>query len=659
MRNLLALLLVAFGSAAMAADLSWDAPNLVQNPGFETPSEGHLPDKWSGDAKIYGRDTGTAHTGTGSLRFVNPDPNTYRLCSQRVPLERGCRYEFSAWVKTEGIEGRGSGAGICVEYYGPDKKYLSGVYPPGVVGTSDWTQIRAVTRRVPEEAESASVTCYVRKEMAGTAWWDDVVVRRHRANPLTAMVLSPNYRNEIADAGPRRARIRADIDLEDYPHALGDVCLTWQVVNREDGRRVASGRKRRLAQSPVDVVVPGTRLEPGRYDVELALVDKGSGRELGTRQCELTRIAGTPERTAYIDEYNRLILDGEPFFPLGMYWSVIREEQLDVFADSPFNCLMPYHMPSQEQMDWAHERGLKVIYSVKDCYTFLGGLGGSIKTEADERVFIRDKVEAFRAHPALLAWYLNDEAPISKLDRLVAHREWVEELDPNHPTWTVLYQVDEVAQYVPSFHAIGTDPYPIPKRPASSAGEWARKTVAAVHDSRPVWMVPQVFNWACYRKSEEERKACRLPTPEEVRSMTWQCLAEGARGLVYYSWFNIHDPSRNAGTDFDTYWPQIKAIAQEVSDLAPVLLSVEKPPKFTVPEEPWLNWTARRIGKTSYLIVVNNDVEAHSAAFGLPRRPGGVTDFSTGAALPVSGRRTLRLEFPRLGVYICEITGLR
>ena len=49
----------------------------------------------------------------------------------------------------------------------------------------------------------------------------------------------------------------------------------------------------------------------------------------------------------------------------------------------------------------------------------------------------------------------------------------------------------------------------------------------------PVWMVPQVFNWAAYKKSENEKAEQRQPSIDEVRSVTWQCLAEGAaNGLV-------------------------------------------------------------------------------------------------------------------------------
>ncbi len=41
-----------------------------------------------------------------------------------------------------------------------------------------------------------------------------------------------------------------------------------------------------------------------------------------------------------------------------------------------------------------------------------------------------------------------------------------------------------------------------------------------------------VLYWANYNKTEAEKKRGRTPTYDEVRSMAWQCICEGATGLV-------------------------------------------------------------------------------------------------------------------------------
>jgi hypothetical protein len=488
--------------------------------------------------------------------------------------------------------------------------------------------------------------------MTGTAWWDDVEVREHRDDPLAVKLLAPNYRGEITDAGPEFVRVFADTtNLKDYSIDSADVELVWTAIR--EGETVADGTQAVAPTFENEIRTPGVALGPGTYSIVVELREKNSGINRSSKTVQVTRLKDIPNRTAYIDQHNRLLYEGQPFFPLGMYWGSVSEDALDVFADSAFNCLMPYHMLSRDDMDLVHARGLKVIYSVKDCYAFLNVLTDVIKTEDDEQPFIAKKVESLRDHPALLAWYLNDEAPLSQLDRLILHRQWVEDLDPNHPTWSVLYQIDEIGGYLDTCHAIGTDPYPIPDKPASMAGEWTRKTVDAMHGARPVWMVPQVFNWGAYR--EEKAEQYRQPTIEEVRNMTWQCIAEGANGLIFYSWFNLYLPQRNAGLDFDTYWSEFKAVVQEVKDMTPALLSVETPSAITTEDAAWLNWTVKRVGMTTYVIAVNNVPESHEATFDLPFAPASVKRFGTDEAIPQTKPNALHLIFEPLGVWLCEI----
>lgn len=87
-------------------------------------------------------------------------------------------------------------------------------------------------------------------------------------------------------------------------------------------------------------------------------------------------------------------------------------------------------------MDLAHQRGLKVIYSVKDAYFGTKLCPKEIASEEDELVFIKAKIDAFREHPA----------------------------------WVVVYQVDSVRDYMPTFHVIGTDPVSDSQRRAGARG---------------------------------------------------------------------------------------------------------------------------------------------------------------------------------------------
>ncbi|MDZ7619342.1 MAG: hypothetical protein U1E05_20270, partial [Patescibacteria group bacterium] len=163
---------------AAAGARAEDAPPLVANASFEaTVEDGPLPADWHGDGTVYARDTEVARTGGASLRYVNDDPNRYRLAHQRVPLEPGRTYRYSGWVKTQDIAGPDSGATFCIEWSGKDGKWLGGSYASGISGTEDWTLISGIAR-VPDDAAACTFSCYVRRGMTGTAWFDDVEIVR-------------------------------------------------------------------------------------------------------------------------------------------------------------------------------------------------------------------------------------------------------------------------------------------------------------------------------------------------------------------------------------------------------------------------------------------------------------------------------------------------
>jgi len=623
---------------------------LIRNEGFEIAGDANLPQHWNAPKEIYRRDTSVFRSGGASLRYDNGDPKVYRLCSQAVKLEPGRIYEFSGWVKAQGITGDESGATICVEWY-DGGKYLGGAYPQGVKGNSDWTEVRGVTARIPEDAKSMSLSCYVREGMTGTAWWDDIRLRPSQEPALSTVLLSPNYRGRITDAGPEQIRIAAEIELRDYNRTLSDIALAWSIVHLKDQTEHARGVVNEVKAARTELAVPTQGMRPGRHRVEVLLLYKGTGELLGFGAHEVVRVEGNPAMTAFVDEHQRLIVDGKPFFPLGMYWGAMNKDELRTYAQGPFNCLMPYGQPTREQMDLAQSFRLKVIYTVKDIYAGLGP--AEIKTEADEWAHIKGKTEAFSHHPALLAWYLNDELGPEHMPRLNLHQRWIEQLDPNHPSWVVLYQVDQIRKYIDSFDAIGTDPYPIPSGPASNAGEWARRTRQGVAGARPVWMVPQVFNWACYKK-DEQKAQFRPPTYEEMRCMAWQCIAEGANGLVFYSWFDLH---RDKAAPFTEQWPKVARMAQEIKDRIPVLLSVEPAASIRVPPCKWLRHRVAQLGDRTWLISVNITPEPQTATFELPGAPTGHRPHGPDGQIKVGTPHTLVAQYPPFGVRLDEFAG--
>ncbi|MDI9584180.1 MAG: carbohydrate binding domain-containing protein [Acidobacteriota bacterium] len=649
MRTLSILFALTLAASCLAQDFA--PPNVVQNPGFETLGANGLPEAWGANGTVFTSAEGVAHSGERSLRYSNEDAGKYILCSQTIPLEPGIAYEFSGWIKTENVKGEDNGATICLEWYAEDGKYLGGSYPAGFKGTTDWRQLRATGGRVPPTAAKCTVTCYLRKGCTGTAWWDDIEVRKFRYPALRTTLIEPNYRGQVT-ATTKRIAVAADLNLRDYGMQPEQVLLKLSLKPAAGGDPV---RTATLAPESETLVaeMPADDLAPGKYSLETTLTTADGGQQLGADSWRVHVLtdAEAASRTSYIDEHNRLIVDGKPFFPLGMYWGGISAGDLETYADSAFNCLMPYGGGNQEQMALLEKHNLKIIYTLKDVYYGSTYCPKGIETIDDERRFIEAKVAEYGNHPAVIGWYLNDELSTAYMDRLEAHQEWMEELDPNHPTWVVLYQVGEIEQYRKTFDVIGTDPYPIPGSPAARAAQWTRMTVDAMHGARPVWMVPQVFNWAVYRKTEEEKKGLRPPTLDEMRSMSWQCIAEGAQGLIYYSFMDI---KRDPTVPFEEQWGHVKTMAAEIAEMIPVILSVEKTPEITADEAPWINWMLRSRDGVCTLIAVNNGPDEGSHTFRLPSAPKSVK--AVRGDNPTVEGTTMALPFKPFEVQIVELT---
>lgn len=628
----------SFGLAGMAAAFvcCGGQENLVRNPGFEETEPSGATVSWNERKPVYRFADGAGREGTRGLVFENSDPSFYSFPTQALDLQRGCCYAYEGWVRTEGLSGEESGATVCMEWY-DGSRYLGGAYAEGVRGTSEgWQRVHGFTRMIPTNATRVSLAPYVRRGMTGKAWFDDLKVTRH-VPPLVRAVSLSSYRH-VAAEGP--VSLHAVLALDESGVAPSEVTGLFSVESG-DGRTVKRLAPTTLTARHAACTLDARTLPVGAYTVRFALTAR-DGKSCGSAQTRFSRVETLPKRRVFIDAHQRLIVEGQPFFPLGMYWSGIKENDLDLYAESPFNCLMPYGSPTTNQMDACQARNLKVLYSIKDYYSGTRWAPASMKTEEDERAEIRRRVALHGRHPALIAWYINDELPLSMVDRLAARQSLMEELDPDHPTWVVLYQYNQVDAYLPTFDVIGTDPYPLPDKPVGTALQWTRDTRDLTFRTRAVWQVPQVFDWGAYRKGAAREKT-RAPTLAEMRAMAWQCVAAGANGLVFYSFFDLF--KMHERDPFERRWSDICAMGAEIKRYIPVLLSVEPLPQLACKGPAAVETRAWRMGQHLYLLAVNGDTVPADAEVTVEGGVSGLhAEFGQAPRILKGGRLAFRLD---------------
>ena len=610
---------VAFGATMISpvvngAEKTYD----VANASFEDSGDDGLPASWRGDPIIFSFDQTQAHTGKSSLKWSSDNPNVYRLCSQIVDVKPGEAVVFSGWVKTENL--KNGKATFCMEWSNAKTGlWLGGSYAPGINGTSDWTLVTMYTA-IPEEAKEGSVrlTCYCTKGATGKAWFDDIEIKTF-VPPFFSAMTTNRYRGQTVGGA-----VKAFVGINNKFYKID--------LSKTPGRLVVSGAKleKEIVLDPSDITtdsveftIDSDSLPVGEYKLEYQTVNPISQKP-ETISKSLYKLERFPEYKTRIDEHRRFIVDGKPFFPLGMYFGAVKPEELEIYADSKFNCLMPYVAIKKEALDLMREKNIRCIYSVKDYYA-----GRRCKTDEQGRAKTIATINELKYHPAIFAWYINDELPLSMLEQLTGHRDLCESLDPGRPTWAVLYQYKQIRSYIPTFDVIGTDPYPIPSKPAAVAYEYAKATYDGSFGAHSMIQVPQAFNWASYKHTLEEKEKQRTPTVEELRAMAWMNIAGGANGLIFYSWFDLWKMSKTVeqggmalvAEPFEERWKNLKALAEEISDCFPILLGAEDALNVVPADESDSAIVSRLFGAngSTWLLIVNtSDSETKTAVYEIP-----------------------------------------
>jgi hypothetical protein len=157
---------------------------------------------------------------------------------------------------------------------------------------------------------------------------------------------------------------------------------------------------------------------------------------------------------------------------------------------------------------------------------------------------------------------------------------------------------------------------------------------AANATGKPLWLVPQIFDWRDY-PGDFRAPTGRRPTRDEMRAMTYLAINHGAKGLVYYSYFNIRDDK-----DYKDRWPQIKEIAGEIDSLRPVILSTQETNKNDIVcNNSNIDFKLMRQGNAYYLLTVNtkkNNITGVSFKIKLEEKPAVIdTLFESGRQIPI------------------------
>ena len=632
------------GTASLCAVLSMAVGDIpLQNPGFEERGAGGSVTGWT-IAPPYRVVDGAGRNGGAALVFDAETPPPYSVPNQGFSVKPGRSYLAGAWIKSENL--KSGQAKVCLEWYDANGKWIDGSYLiDGARGTSpEWRKFEVVASRLPQNAVFLRVCVHVEKGGYGRAFFDDVSVREIPTKAVEA-VYSDVYRNQAAE-GP--VTFFADLNLDAADVRPEEVEATFSLPFAGGRRTVPADA---IAGNWASVTVDAAALGSGKAACRISA--REGGRTIGEGALEFTRLEKEPTTGVRFDRHRRLIVEGRPFFPLGMYWGDVNAADLNLYAKGPFNCLISYDpLLTREHLDLCAAHGIKALYNLKDWYSFTKWAHDGGHTRAEAAAQAERKILELRDHPSLLGWYHNDEIGLQHIGEMTARYEQIKRLDPNHPAWSMLYQFTQTRDFMPSFDVTGTDPYP---DGVTEEVRWSGQTRMTTQQrldtfgKRPIWQAVLCYGNAYGRVAwGRNPNDPKLRTAvEEIRNMAWQALAAGANGLFFYSFFDLKKGSERIGVPFDQAFEEVCIPAREIKRFEDILLATESvsvaadTPKFGV-----RTW---KRGDEIYLAVVNKRYEQTAGRVEVDA-PTGTAETLLGTAPKLVADGSLMFDLPPCGV---------
>ncbi len=608
--------LLAACAVAFAAET-----NLIKNGSFEELDARGVPKAWN--LRIDGNEAATDAVWVSSTENVqdgersimyNNEPKKYRFVTQSVPAEAGKFYRYSILAKIVPVNTDKeckAKPNLFLEFWG-DGKYMGGEYGSMIVGlNTDWVKVTGKAT-IPPGVKNVSIGFRVTPNGTGDAkvWFDKCELIEAVADVFTGGLATDHYRDQ-ATGGKITVYCGRGQGKTPFPEATF-AASQLQLIAGE--KVVLTVPAEKVLADRLVYAFDADKLAIGKYTMRV-VVTAPDGK-MHTQDGAFTKLAAEPHYKTTIDTHRRMIVDGKPFFPLGMYTSSIVPKDMELYLESKFNCVMPYNSPKDKAlMDFLQEHNIRIFYSIKDSVSAKKHDAAATKEMQAKGL---ERLKQWKDHPAVAAWYINDELAEEFVGDAIQYRQACEELDPDHPTWTVLCRPSEFRAFLNGSDILGGDPYPIPSGKPQQAYRWTRLMDDAVMGAKMVLMVPQAFcwghYWVRYGYPIEKCKACRRPSYEEMDAMSWMCIAGGANGLIYYSYTDLQRRDKEGvlpRIPLDEHFGELKKISERIMSHEQVLLSIEEPAKYTVTSnaEKMVALRPYALNGTTWILAVNTSDE--------------------------------------------------
>ncbi len=341
----------------------------------------------------------------------------------------------------------------------------------------------------------------------------------------------------------------------------------------------------------------------------------------------------------YTDANGNLLVDGQSFFPFGLY-DIANIDMLKENAAAGINTAeLDISAVTEEFMIAAEELKMKVII----CF-------GDRDLDTVKAIVMR-----WKDYPALIGWYIYDEPDLRGIDRkeFFAIYQAVKEIDPAHLVTTSFGAPPRFRDFVDGVDVIMPDPYPVPTSPLVKVFSACKSANEAIADSPAKTLFATLQAW--------ERADRRAPSGLELRAMTYLALVGGAKGILYYSYGAAVVKNTDFGNipyplseSLPELWDCVKQVAHEIKQIEQVLAL--PPGNIRITDDEAIAYQIKQAGRTNYIIAVNSTEKASAFKLELPLQSKEIIDLLNTEAKYQVEKKELTDNIEGYGTRVYRIT---
>ena len=169
---------------------------------------------------------------------------------------------------------------------------------------------------------------------------------------------------------------------------------------------------------------------------------------------------------------------------------------------------------------------------------------------------------------AVMGWNPGDEpAPKGiRPQEMFRRYDTFKQIDPDHIAYTVICVPSQYANYAAGTDVLAPDPYPVPRRPVDDVYRRFKEAKTAANKvDTALWAVGQAFGG---QKYDKKGSWPRWPDAREFRGMSYLALMAGAKGIIYYTYYDGSFDIRQAPDLLEA----VQKFPAEMRDMVPFVL---------------------------------------------------------------------------------------